>query len=164
MPPLNGFIFKRFAPLVLFLLLISFQRADSQRGILDSLFIFRAGLVRTGSALDIISRRSGYSFTYDSRLINSEKKTVLTFTGIKLSAILDSILNNDSLVFSVINKYIIISRAEKVRLLKSDTSSVKELNYITGVIQDDESLEPLPFATLALKNKGKEKKQLYLMT
>jgi hypothetical protein len=155
MPPPNGFIFKRSAPLVLFLLLISFQRADSQRGILDSLFTFRAGSVRTGSALDIISKRSGYSFTYDSRLINSEKKTVLTFSGIKLSSILDSILNNDSLVFSVINKYIIISRAEKVRLLKSDTSSVKELNYITGVIEDDETLEPLSFATLALKNKGK---------
>lgn len=152
---LNGLIFKRFAPLVLFLLLISSQRANSQRVILDSLFTFREGSVKTGIALDIISKKSGYNFTYDSRLINGEKKTILTFNNIKLSAILDSILRNDSLVFSVINKYIIISRAERVRVIKSDTSSVTNLNYITGVIKDDETLEPLSFATLALKNKGK---------
>lgn len=48
--------------------------AVCQAGILDSLFTFRAGIVKTGNALGIISRQTGYNFTYDSRLVDAEKK------------------------------------------------------------------------------------------
>jgi len=155
MLPFNGLIFRRFAAIALFVLLISFQRADCQRGILDSTFTFRGGTVKTGNALDIISRQTGYNFTYDSRLIDAEKKTAMTFINTKLIVILDSILRNDSVAFSVINKYIIISHAEKAHSLLSDTTSAHEIDYLTGTISDDETREPLSFATLALKNKGK---------
>jgi hypothetical protein len=151
----NGFKFIRFPAIALFILLLLPQKTDCQVSILDSKFTFRAGSVKTGNALNIISRHTGYNFTYDSRLIDTEKKTEMTFSDTKLGVILDSILLNDSLVFSVIDKYIIISRAEKPPSSPSDSLSPAEVNYITGIIVDDETLEPLPYATIALKNSGR---------
>ena len=155
MSSFNGYIFNKLSAIVLLILLIPQQRADCQQSILDSTFTFRAGTVKTGNALDIITRQTGYNFTYDSRLIDSEKKTEMTFRDTKLGVILDSILLNDSLVFSVIDRYIIISRAEKPSSLPVDSISPVNVNYIAGVIVDDETLEPLPYATIALKNKGR---------
>jgi len=151
----NDNIIKLIRAIVLLILLIPPQKADCQSGILDSTYTFRTGSVKTGNALSIISKQTGYYFTYDSRLINSEKKTELSFKNTRLATILDSVLKNDSLVFSVIDKYIIISRSEKAAIAPVDSSSLAEVKYITGVVVDDESREPLPYATLALKNKGK---------
>jgi hypothetical protein len=151
----NGFIFNKIPAIALFILLTAPQRANCQQGILDSTFTFRAGTVKTGNALDIISRQTGYSFTYDSRLIDVDKKSGMTFSDTKLAVVLDSILRNDSLVFSVIDKYIIISREVKPLSSTADTISPGKVNYITGLIIDDETFEPLPFASIALKNKGK---------
>ncbi|MEI6048519.1 MAG: carboxypeptidase-like regulatory domain-containing protein [Bacteroidota bacterium] len=155
MSSFNGNIVKKIPALVLLILLIPPNRADCQQGILDSTFTFRAGTVKTGNALAIISRQTGYNFTYDSRLIDAEKKSEMTFTDTKLSVVLNSLIENDSLVFSVIDKYIIISRPEKPYTPPADSMRPRETDYVTGIIVDDETHEPLPYATIALKNKGK---------
>jgi len=93
----NGNISFKFLAIALFFLLIFPQRAGCQQGILDSIFTFATGTVKTGNALEMITRQTGYNFTYDSRLIDQEKKTVMTFQNTKLSVILDSLLKNDSL-------------------------------------------------------------------
>jgi len=155
MSSFNGNILIKLNAIALFLFLILPQRADCQRSILDSTFTFRAGTVKTGNALDIITKQTGYNFTYDSRLIDQEKKTVMTFSDTKLRIVLDSILKNDSLIFSVIDKYIIISHPERSPVLATDSISAGKVKYITGKIIDDETSEPMPFATLALKNTGK---------
>ena len=155
MSSLNGNRCIKFLAIALFLLLCIQQRTLCQRGILDSTFNFSAGSVKTGNALDIITRQTGYNFTYDSRLIDQDRKTEMTFTNTRLSVVLKNILKNDSLVFSVIDRYIIISHAERHTALSSDSSTVEKTRYITGKIIDNETSEPLPFATIALKNKGK---------
>ena len=135
----NGFILKKISAIVLFILLITLKEAKSQENILDSTFTFRAGSVKTGNALSIITRQTGYYFTYDSRLINAENRTGLTFTNTRLSIILDSILKNDSLVFSVIDKYIIISKAPPLPSPKVDSLPQSEVSYISGFIIDNET-------------------------
>ena len=152
---LNGFIFRIFQAIPLFLLLLLPQKTECQEGILDSLFTFSAGTVKTGEALDLITVRSGYNFTYDSRLIDKEKQAEMNFRNARLGVILDSILQNNELTFSVIDKYIIISHAENLPSATTDSLLPEVTKYITGVIVDEESFEPLPFATLGLKNKGK---------
>jgi hypothetical protein len=155
MPLFNGLIFKRSSAIALFAILIQWSIAESQESILDSLFTFRAGSVKTGGALNIISRQSGYNFTYDSELINPEEKTELTFINEKLKSILDGILKNDSLTYTIIDRYIIISKAIPAPAAQKDSMPAEVTGYISGVILDDESGEPLPFATAALKNNGK---------
>jgi hypothetical protein len=152
---LNGFIF-RISQAILFPLLLLFpQKTKCQEGILDSVFSFRAGIVKTGDALDLITQQTGYNFTYDSRLIDKEKEAEMNFSNVSLRVILDSILQNNTLAYSVINKYIIISRAETGPLQTDDSLLPETAKYITGIVVDEETLEGLPFATVGLKNKGK---------
>ncbi|MBK8883327.1 MAG: carboxypeptidase-like regulatory domain-containing protein [Bacteroidales bacterium] len=155
MSSLNGFIFRIFQAIPLFLLLMIPQKTDCQEGILDSVFTFRAGSVKTSEALDIISGQTGYNFTYDSRLIDKEVKTEMNFNHLRLGIILDSIFQNNTLAFSVIDKYIIISRSETIHSPSPDTLLPEMVSYITGIIVDEENSEPLPFATIGLKNKGR---------
>ncbi len=155
MPLVNGYIARRISAVALLILLICHQPVLGQENILDSLFTFRAGQVKTGTALDIITRQTGYNFTYDSRLINEENKTNLSFNSMRLEIILDSILKSDSLVYTVIDKYIIISRALPSTPARLDSSAPEEVFYISGIISDAESKEPLPFATAVIKNTGK---------
>jgi hypothetical protein len=131
------------------------QKTECQSGILDSLFTFTSGNITTGEALDLITRQTGYSFTYDSRLIDKALETRMIFKDIRLGVILDSILRNKSLAFSVIDKYIIISRSEGNATSARDSIPRAEIKYISGKITEDETSDPLPFATVALKNKGK---------
>jgi len=155
MPSVNGYIVRRISAVALLILLICHQSVLGQENILDSLFTFRTGQLKTGAALDIVTRRTGYNFTYDSRLINEEKKTNLSFSNMRLEIILDSILKNDSLVYTVIDKYIIISRAQPAQPPKTDPAATEEVFYISGIISDAESKEPLPYATAVIKNTGK---------
>jgi hypothetical protein len=151
----NGSIFNKSRTIALYILFILPSIADCQKSILDSTFTFRAGTVKTGNALSIITRQTGYNFTYDSRLINTEKKTEMTFNDTKLRVVLANILDNDSLVFSVIDRYIIISRLAHLPLPQEDSIPTSNINYITGLIIDDETLEALPYATIGLKNTGR---------
>jgi hypothetical protein len=152
---LNGFIFRISRAIPLILLLLLSPKTECQEGILDSVFTFRAGSVKTGDALDIISNHTGYSFTYDSRLIDKEQPAMMNFTNTRLRTILDTLLQNHTLAFSVIDKYIIISRAGQSVQNSADSLQTEVIEYISGIITDEETLEPLPFATIALKNKGR---------
>ncbi|MCJ7446591.1 MAG: carboxypeptidase-like regulatory domain-containing protein [Bacteroidales bacterium] len=151
----NGFIFKKFSAIALFILLATVQEAACQVSILDSAFTFRAGLIKTGNALNLITRQTGYNFTYDSRLINPDNKIEMIFSNEKLNIILGKILQNDTLVFSVIDKYIIISKAYQSPVVLTDSIPAGETNYISGFIVDDETFDPLPFASIGLKNIGR---------
>lgn len=147
----DAFIRIRLSAITSLLLLLLPHQAFCQETVLDSQFTFRSGAVKTGTALDIISEKTGYSFTYDSRLINSEKKISLDYRETRLREILKDIVQDDSLVFSVIDRYIIISKPVIPSLHLRDTLP-HEPNSVTGIIIDEETGEPLPFATIGLKN------------
>lgn len=139
----------------LFLLMVP-GKAGAQDGILDSLFTFRAGQIKTGTALGIISRETGYNFTYDSRLIDPGGKTRMTYINQTLKTVLDSILNNDSLVYSVIDRYIIISKTRtEPEGIKDQITNTPVSGSVSGIIIEDETRVPVPFATIGLKRSGR---------
>jgi hypothetical protein len=150
----NDCIAKRLSGIAFLLIFLYSPDLFSQVNILDSEFTFRAGAVKTGSALNIISRQTGFYFTYDSKLINSEQKTELTFRKAKLKTILDSLLKNDSLRYSVINKYIIIYKISPSPLIP-EAKSEWEFRDISGTITDSETGEALSFATIGIISKGR---------
>jgi hypothetical protein len=147
-------IIRRLSGIVFLLFLFCSPVSFGQVNILDTEFSFSAGTVKTGNALNIISRETGFYFTYDSRLIDTEKKTEMSFTKTKLSAILDSLLKNNSLHYSVINKYIIIFKANPVAIT-TPAEPEWQIKDISGTITDSETGEPLSFAAIGIMSKGK---------
>jgi hypothetical protein len=147
-------IIKKLSGIAFILFLLHSPVSPGQVNILDSVFTFRAGSVKTGIALNMISRQTGYYFTYDTRIIDSERKTEMSFIRVRLRNILDSILKNDTLRYSVINKYIIIYRNNPAPAV-SEIIPEWEVTNITGIITDSESGEPLQFATIGIMSKGR---------
>jgi hypothetical protein len=153
----NGIIFKYISAIALLISLVPSPEIRCQVGILDSTFTFSAGTIKTVNALNLITRQTGYHFTYDSRLVDPGAKSEMNFRQTKLKVILDSILGKDSLLYSVIDQFIIISREIPPPPLPSarDTTELSGINIISGIILDGESSESLPFATIALKKNGR---------
>ncbi len=150
-----GYILKKTEAILLIFLLNLWSGVKAQDNILDSLFSFTQGTVKTVNALNLITRQTGYYFTYDSRLIDAEKKTDFQFRSTPLRIILNSILGNDSLRYTIVDKYIIISRFVPLPSAQTDSIIPSGREYITGTVVDADSDEPLPFATVGLKNTGK---------
>ncbi|NMC38341.1 MAG: carboxypeptidase-like regulatory domain-containing protein, partial [Bacteroidales bacterium] len=153
----NGIIFKYISAIALLISLIPSQKILCQDGILDSSFTFRAGTIKTVNALNLITRHTGYHFTYDSRLVDPAARSEMNFRQTKLREILNSILGKDSLLYSVIDQFIIISRNLPPPSPPSyrDTTGMSGIRIISGIVLDGESSEPLPFATIALKQNGR---------
>lgn len=152
----NGTVLRFVSAIALLILLIPSREIKGQGSILDSAFTFRAGILKTVNALNLITRQTGFHFTYDSRLVDPERKTQLNFRNTKLKIVLDSILKGDSLNYSVIDEFIIISREiPPAPPPVSDSTSLPRYKYISGIVFDNESSEPLPYATIGLKHEGK---------
>jgi hypothetical protein len=144
----------RLTGILLAAFLLTAHPARCQVSILDSALTFHTGRIKTGTALNLITRQTGYFFTFDSRVINTEEKCDFSFTSVKLSTILDSLLKNDSLKYSVISKYIIIYK-ENPDPQKTGKDTTWTVKTISGTITDSETGEPLPFATLGIMRTGK---------
>lgn len=140
----------RFLAIVL-IFLFAEKQAMCQETILDSPFSIRSGSVKTGHALEIISKQTGYNFTYDSRLIDADRRVQLEYSNTPLRNILSGIIMNDSLVYSVIDRYIVISKPEKKTTYKAETSQGRP-GAATGKIIDEETGDPLPFATIGFRS------------
>jgi hypothetical protein len=155
MKPNDGIVITRKRAIVIFLIIFPSLCICSfgQQGILDSTFTFKSGVVTTKEALKTISKNSGYSFTYNSRLVDAGRTLNFNFNKTRLSVILDSILGTNRLIYSIIDKYIIISRPYTEQ--NSDSTSHSGIIEIKGIITDQETSEPLPFATIGLKNSGR---------
>lgn len=127
--------------------------AWGQEDVLLQTFSFRNGTIKTGAALDVISKRTGYFFTYDSKIIDTNAKTLLEARDVPLSEILRTVLTNDSLNYTVIGNHIIISRTTREAKVDQFTAEPNEKFYISGEVTDNVTDEPLPFATVAIKNR-----------
>jgi len=152
----NGYILRNIQAIALLFLLLGPGKARAQNGILDSVITFRAGTVKTGSALNLITRETGYSFTYDSRLVDPEEKIRMTFVDQTLRTVLDSILNNDSLAYSIIDRYIIISKITPLsETINDHITNTPVTGSVSGIILEDETREPVSFAAIGLKRSGR---------
>ncbi len=146
---------KSFAVLII-LAVCLLTPAGGQENVLSKSYSFRNGNLKTGAALSAISRQTGYYFTYDSKIIDAEAKTSLDADQSPLIEILRSLLPDDSLQFSVIGNHIIISRlVENPPIISADTLLPGQSYQITGRIIDSYTGEPLPFATVAVRNRPK---------
>ena len=98
--------------------------------------------------LDEISLQTGYLFTYDADLIEGKQRVNFRVSGLILEKALDSLLQDASLDFRVIDRNIVIFRKNKVR--PDPLSQSIDRFLIRGHVVDKRSGKALPFATIAL--------------
>jgi hypothetical protein len=127
--------------------------ATGQENVLSRRYSFSSGNIKTEAALNIISQRTGYYFTYDSRIVDSESRTALDFEEGTLNEILRRVLKSDSLQFSLVGNHIIISRIPSNPVVEISIANAETIYQLSGQVVDSENGEPLPFATVGVKNK-----------
>ncbi len=135
------------------LIIASFPEAEGQEDILRSVHTFRNGNVRKTNALNIISRKTGYYFTYDSKLIDPEERIILEADNIPLDEILRNIIQNDSVRFTVIGSHIIIARIVPELAETYPVELTEDTYRVSGLVVEHESGQPLPYATIAIEGK-----------
>ncbi len=105
--------------------------------------------------LENISLQTGYYFTYNAGLFPSKIRVPFKVRDLSLTAALDSLLNDTTLQYKLIDKNIVIFRKNRniERLSEGDTCNT---NRVRGIITDVTSGKALPYATIALygTNKG----------
>ncbi len=100
-------------------------------------------------ALEKVSMQTGLFFTYDSELLSGTNKISLNLEDIPLESALDSILRDPALKYRLIDKNIVIFRANPVEKLKEKEERSGTLR-VTGTVKDKETGNELPFATVLI--------------
>ncbi len=107
------------------------------------------------SVLNQISVKTGYYFVYDTEVVNPDKKVRIREDEKSLSSWLDEIIDNPDLEFNIIENHILIYRPEDKKGDNADPG-IKENELITlvGRVLDEDSGDPLPYATVAIKDES----------
>ncbi|HCC71075.1 MAG TPA: hypothetical protein DEQ09_07995 [Bacteroidales bacterium] len=105
--------------------------------------------------LKSITRETGYYFTYDTDLIEPERLTTIWIENQPVKDILDTIFHDMLLKYSIIDNHIIIyqSLTEFTPLIREEGR--EPVYYLSGIITDAANGQPLPYATIGIKSKGK---------
>mgnify|MGYP006291982655 CR=1 FL=1 len=102
--------------------------------------------------LDDLSAKTGYYFTFDARLVDSRRAVTLELENRPLPHILDTLFRDTTLRYQLVTKNIVIyapatRQAYAKTHLPQDTIIRRE---VRGVVRDNRSGNPLPYATVAL--------------
>lgn len=140
---------------VVALLLLPLQ-LFTQDDILDREIRLPGSSIRASKALSEVSSLTGYLFTYDSRIISTDRTFRLPSYDMPLSELLDSVAGDPDVRVSVIGKHIILYRETAL-----PPDAWQEYDnppadiFISGRVTDAESAEPLPYATIGISHRGK---------
>ncbi|MFZ5942301.1 MAG: carboxypeptidase-like regulatory domain-containing protein [Bacteroidota bacterium] len=100
--------------------------------------------------LEEMSLQTGYFFTYNTSLIPSREKVSFHVENLSLNKALDSLLNDPSLGYRVIDRNIVLYRKNEVIRTNIPADSLPPVIYLTGSVSDLRSGKALPYATVAL--------------
>lgn len=141
--------------LIAFLIGISVQ-AFSQESVLDRPIRLPGNTIRASRALGEITRLTGYLFTYDTRIIDSERTFSVPGHEMSVSEILDSVAGDPAVDHMVLGRHIILYRGMAMPEKPAPPAdSVPLFLAIGGKIIDSETAEPLPYATIGISHRGR---------
>ena len=129
------------------------QEQDS--GILKQRFSFDTRRLSLYDALNAISQKTGYYFIYDSRIVQNDRRVKLEAKAETLENILNDLLKNPDLGYTIIAKHILISPkhsviAPKPALARIASDSVRHL-ALQGTIFDINTRQPMPYVSVAVE-------------
>jgi len=139
----------KFVAIVFFLNIFFVQNFIAQNRLPETYVSIKLSNASVNKALDILSKKTGCYFSYDARIVNSEKKITLNERQKPLKNILEKIFS-EQLSFTVIKNHIIISKQEKNSF--SDLIISDSTIQIKGEIIDAETKKPIAFASVGILN------------
>lgn len=143
---------------LIIILLFSLNIVSAQNNsILDTTLSYKSKDLKLSQVLSELGNKVGYSFSYNPDLLASYRVVKAKFTETSLNEILNTLINDSTLVFKVIDKQIIITKDNKINKLSFiHTVEGSTVNFlrIRGKIIDQRSGAPLSFSNVAIKNKA----------
>lgn len=141
--------------LIIILILAAPNILRAQDNVLDDKLTVRFTETSISSVLRSISRKTGYNFTYDTELVEPETLTTIRMENQKLRSILDTIFYGKTFDYSIIEDHIIIyqSVTEKTPVIIEEGR--EPVYNLSGIITDAVNGQPLPYATIGIKSRGK---------
>jgi hypothetical protein len=123
----------------------------AQSGILQQPFTFQKTTFTVNEAFSEITLRTGYSFLYNSAVIKigNESRTSTQTTCIEEA--LNALLRDTTLGYTVIDKYIVISK-KRQNQPNYTTHPADNILVLRGTIVDSHNSQPLPYASIAIIN------------
>lgn len=154
--PVNKYkCLSKFLLLILVLSSSSFSIVAQENNVLNQKLTFRYNDIKISGFLKSITRKTGYYFTYDTKLVEPDKIVDVHVSDQPLKLILDKVFEAKAFQYSVIDKHIIIYLSidkETPRITETGRDTVFVLS---GTITDSGNGKPLPFATIGIKSKAK---------
>ncbi len=102
--------------------------------------------------LDDLSDQTGYYFTFDSRIIDGNRRINCSAQQLPLIEALDFIFQNPDLNYQIIRKNIVIFPKNSSKVMDSLSITNEEINYkeIHGIVTDSKSGKSLPYTTIGI--------------
>ena len=101
-------------------------------------------------AFEIIESKTGFTFSYDSRITKSAQKFTVEEHPANLHELLEKIALKARLRFRRINQKILVSKDRREKKPGQKVKVVEEIT-VTGKVTDESTGEPLPGATIKVK-------------
>ena len=147
----NNYLFKKIQCLLFSIVFFFFaaEHSFAQQDLLHQKINVDFKKVTLRKAFKQIEKQLSCYFTYESSTINNQKRVTVRLVNISLKAGLDSLLNDSSLVYKVVDNHVVIRKGVLVKK-EIVTDSVPEYSTIRGKLIDVEDGAALPFATVSL--------------
>lgn len=138
-------------PLLIILLFVYLPKLSGQDPGKISLSI-KANNKALHAVLDDLSDQCGYYFTFDSRLVDSEKKISMNLKEISLQSAIDTLFEKNNLSYKFIDNNIVIFPLRAVSTVSAKDTIVQEKKTveINGKIFDLKTGKALPFASIGV--------------
>ncbi|MCK4701068.1 MAG: carboxypeptidase-like regulatory domain-containing protein [Bacteroidales bacterium] len=139
---------------IIFLLAAGNSLLWGQDNVFEQNISIKMNGARIRTALEAISRKTGYVFTYDSDLIKPETIISVDAEEKPVSELLDEIFHDRDFSYSVIDNHLIIYKKIDETTLMIREEGKTPVYLVTGSIIESGNSNPLPFATIGIYNKG----------
>jgi len=105
-------------------------------------------------ALIRINQTTGYKFSYNSDILNEDQMVSLKVEGVSIRSCLDSLLNDSTLNYQVVDQHIVIHRKDQPPLARSSPSQPPTYISLNGKVMDRMTGTPLSYANIGVYNKS----------
>lgn len=97
--------------------------------------------------ISLIQDQVEYSFLYNTKLVNVEKRVTVEFNNVSLSNVLDKVFTENGITWKIADKQIVLSVAEQITDKQQSNSIV-----VKGVVTDIQTGETLPSVAVSVGN------------